>query len=114
MFCGVNWVSATFKSSPKEIAAVVLLLSVYFSPLSPRDQRAGSASQAPAEQFWEIGILFEVTAVDGTGNGAGASPAAGSHPQALPVLGCELGIMGLHTVASLTSVISVHFEDYYL
>lgn len=52
--------------------------------------------------------------MDRTDNGAGASPAAGSHPQALPVLGCELGIMGLHTVASLTSVISVHFEDYYL
>lgn len=43
--------------------------------------------------------------MDGIGNGTGASPAAGSHPQPLLVLGCELRIMVLHTVAYLTHTV---------
>ncbi|KAF5898984.1 Uncharacterized protein DAT39_011297, partial [Clarias magur] len=54
----------------------VVLLCCFLLP----DESAGSASQTPVEQFGEIRIVFEVTAVDGTGNGAGAAPAAGSRP----------------------------------
>ncbi|KAI5104794.1 hypothetical protein C0J45_4466 [Silurus meridionalis] len=42
-------------------------------------QRAGPVSQAPVERIGLIRILCEVAAVGRTGNGAGASPADGSH-----------------------------------